>query len=55
MSQQEPHDYTADDRIEDELGPGEPDEVVDDPENQAAAEAIRNSTLDQPQLEEEET
>jgi hypothetical protein len=55
MTQPEPHDYTADDRIEDELGPGEPDEVIDDPDNAAAAEAIRASTLDQPQLEEEET
>lgn len=27
-------------------GPEEPDEVLNDPENQAAAEAIRKSTLD---------
>ena len=26
-------------------GPGEPDEVINDPENQAAADAIRESTL----------
>jgi hypothetical protein len=28
-------------------GPEEPPEVINDPENQAAAEAIRDSTLDQ--------
>lgn len=59
MSHQEPYDqeadYAAGDRIDDELGPDEPDEVLNDPENAAAADAIRDSTLDQPQLEEEET
>lgn len=39
-------DYTADDRVEDDLGPDEPEEVLNDPDNVAAAEAIRNSTLE---------
>jgi len=29
-------------------GSGEPDQVNDDPENQAAAEQIRDSTIDEP-------
>lgn len=28
------------------MGPGEPDEVVNDPENVAAGDAIRDSTLE---------
>ena len=32
-------------------GPEEPDEILNDPENQAAADAIRDSTLDDGDLE----
>lgn len=57
MSNQEP-DYPErdpDDRVDDEgLGPGEPDEVITDPENAAAADAIRESTLETGQLSEDE-